>query len=533
MKSHNAGTVGRIINGAGIDRRKVLSGAASTAVGLSAMSMMPWKDSRAATPKKGGTLRLGISGGATTDSLDPATYSNELMQNLAGCCLNNLTEVDSNGQLAMELAESAEATPDAKVWRFTLRKGVEFHNGKSLTADDVLASYRHHMGEDSKSAGKGILKPIEKIEKDGDHTVVFTLNGGNADFPFTLSDYHIPIMPSTSDGKLDWQNGTGTGAYIVENFEPGVSATFIKNPNYWKQGRGHFDAVDLLVIADANARVTATISGAVDAIDKVPPNLTKMINASSSARLVEVTGTQHYTFPMRANVKPFDNNDVRMALKLCIDREQLLKTVLSGHGALGNDSPVAPSNRYFNAEMPQRQLDIDKAKHHLKNAGMEGLKVTLNTSDGAWAGAVDAAVLIKETAAKAGIDIDIARRPSDGYWSNIWNKEPWCVAYWGGRPTEDAIFTAGYSAESAWNDTAWQNERFNQLLVQARAELDEAKRREMYYEMQMIVSNDGGAIIPLFANHIMLVSDKVAHPDKVAGNWALDGGKAGERWWFA
>lgn len=521
-----------ISQGLEIDRRTVIGGA--TAIGgLSAIMLLGGKAGTAASPKSGGTLRLGVSGGATTDSLDPATFANEFMQNIAGCCLNNLTEVNSDGQLAMELADSTEASPDAKVWRFNLRKGVEFHNGKTLTADDVLASYNHHLGEDSKSAGKGILKPIDTIAKDGDHTVVFTLKGGNADFPFTLSDYHIPILPANPDGTLNWQDGGGTGAYFIESFEPGVSAKLRKNPKYWKRGRGHFDAIELLVVADANARVTAILSGAVDAIDKVPPNLTGRINSSVSARLLEVTGTQHYTFPMRADAKPFDNYDVRMALKLCIDREQLLKTVLSGHGALGNDSPVAPSNRYFYKDMPQRALDIDKAKHHLKKAGMDGLKVTLNTSDGAWAGAVDAAVLIKETAAQAGIDIDVARKPADGYWTNVWNKEPWCVAYWGGRPTEDAIFTAGYSAESAWNDTAWQNDRFNQLLVQARAELDEAKRRDMYHEMQLIVSDDGGAIIPLFANHIMLVSNTVAHPDAVAGNWGLDGGKAGERWWFA
>ena len=532
MQRHDAAKDVDQTSGQGIDRRTML-GAAASAGGLAAMPVFFSGKAKAAAPKRGGTFRIGVSGGATTDSMDPGTFSTEFMQNMAGCCLNNLTEVDSNGQLAMELAESAEPSKDAKTWRFKLRKGVEFHNGKSLTADDVLASYRHHLGEDSKSAGKGILKPIEDISKDGNDTVVFVLKGGNADFPFTLSDYHIPIMPASPEGKLDWQSSAGTGAYRIDAFEPGVSAQLSRNSNYWKQGRGHFDAIDMLVITDSNARVTAIMSGAVDAIDKVPPNLTSRIDSSGSARLVEVTGTQHYTFPMRTNVKPFDNYDVRMALKLCVDRQQLLRLVLSGHGALGNDSPVAPSNRYFNASMQQRELDIDKAKHHLKKAGMDGLKVTLNTSDGAWAGAVNAAVLIKETAAEAGIDIEVARKPSDGYWTNIWNKEPWCVAYWGGRPTEDAIFTAGYSAESAWNDTAWQNERFNELLVQARAELDEAKRRDMYHEMQMIVSDDGGAIIPLFANHIMLVSNAVAHPVDVAGNWGLDGGKAGERWWFA
>lgn len=142
------------------------------------------------------------------------------------------------------------------------------------------------------------------------------------------------------------------------------------------------------------------------------------------------------------------------------------------------------------------------------------------------------AVLYKEKAAKAGIDISVKREPSDGWWNNIWMKKPFIASYYGGRATEDWMFTVFFSSGAAWNDTYWENERFNKLLLEARAELNEAKRREMYREMQLIVRDEGGAAVPLYANHVFAVRNEVQF-DQVGGNWELDGGKAIERWWFA
>src|SRR5690606_6346253 len=117
----------------------------------------------------------------------------------------------------------------------------------------------------------------------------------------------------------------------------------------------------------------------------------------------------------------------------------------------------------------QRQYDPDKAKFHLKKAGMETLTVDLSAAEAAYVGAVDAAVLYREHAAKAGIDINVVREPSDGYWSNVWMKKPFVQCYWGGRPTADWMFTQAYAADANWNDTFWKHQRFNELLVQARA----------------------------------------------------------------
>ncbi len=490
------------------------------------------ESAKAATPNKGGNLRMGIGHGSTTDSTNPATWENGYMANVAGAFVNHLAEVNNKGEISPELAESWESSPDAATWRFKLRKGLEFHNGKTVTAEDVIASFNHHRGDDTTSGAKGVAKPIKDIKADGD-TVVFELEGGNADFPFIASDYHFAIMPS-KDGKIGADGfDVGTGGFMIESYEPGVRTTFKRNPNYFKEGMAHFDSVEMLSILDANARQSALITGDIDIMDRVDLKTVDLLARNPAVNIMETTGTLHYTFPMRTDTAPFDNNDVRMALKLAFDRQEIVDKVLFGHGSVGNDHPISSANQFHNSELPQRQYDPEKAKWHLKQAGMEGLTVELSAADAAYGGAVDAAVLYKERAAAAGINIEVVREPNDGYWSNVWMNKPWCACYWGGRPTEDWMFSTAYQGGVDWNDTFWSNERFDALLLEARSELDQAKRHEMYGEMQAIVSNQGGVVVPMFANYVMGLSSKIAHHDDVAGNWDLDGNKAAERWWFS
>jgi len=248
--------------------------------------------------------------------------------------------------------------------------------------------------------------------------------------------------------------------------------------------------------------------------------------------VLETAGTKHFTYPMFSNTAPFDNNDVRLALKYAIDREAMLQTILRGHGYLGNDHPIGKNQRFFASDLPQRQYDPDKAKYHLKQAGLSNLSVELHISD-LYPGGVDGAVIFKEHAAKAGINIDVKRQPTEGFWSNFWMKRPFVGVWWAGRPTEDWMFSLAYQADSSWNDSFWSHERFEKLLLEARAELDFNKRRDMYGEMQSIVRDEGSVVIPVFSNWVAATSDKVAVPDQIAGNWSIDGAKNHERWWFA
>ena len=377
------------------------------------------------------------------------------------------------------------------------------------------------------------------MRKDGDDQVVIKLNAPNADFPFLLSDYRLVIMASDGNGNVDTTSGNGTGPYVIDSFDPGVRSFFKRNPDYFKADRAHFDEIEHLVILDTAARQNALTTGAVDVIDAIEPKTAHLMARVSGVVIQEVTGTQNRNMVMRLDTPPYDNLDLRLALKLSANRQELVDKIEGGHGVVGNDHHISPAQQYYNTELPQREYDPDKARFHLKKAGMEGIKLELLASKAALEGAADAAILLKESAAAAGIDITVKRVPADGFWSNVWNKPGtgFVTSYWGGRPTNDWMFTTCCVAESNWNDSAWKGtpaaDRFNELIVAARSELDDDKRREMYWECQRLVHEDSGTLVWGFTNYLHGLRDNVRYPEKVAGNWTLDGAKSPERWWFA
>ena len=517
-----------------IDRRQFVMSALAAGVVLPTALAMADKVA-AATPNQGGLFRIGVGHGSTTDSMDPGTYENGMTGILSHLIGGHLTEVSNQTELIPELAEGWEARADAATWRFKMRQGIEFHDGKTLTADDVIATLNFHRGENSRSAAKGLLSAITDISKDGD-TVVIALESGNADFPFIVSDYHLTIMADLGDGTVDPLSAVRTGGYILDSYDPGVRISASRNPNYFKEGRAHFDEVEILSLLDVTARQNALMNGDVDAIDRVDPKTVALLARAPNVNIVENTGYLHYTFPMRVDVAPFDNFDLRMALKLAVKRQEMVDKILLGHGALGNDHPISTAVPFHAASLPQRKFDPDLAKFHYQKSGHSG-PIPLSTSDAAFGGADDASQLIAASAAEIGITIDVIREPKDGYWSNVWNKKPWCSCYWGGRPTADWMFSAAYVDSTEWNDTAWRTgeaaEKFNLLVVEARSELDSAKRAELYTEAQRLIRDDGGALIPMFANYIEGLNKSVAHEDTMAANWEMDGHKAAERWWFA
>lgn len=484
-----------------------------------------------AAPKKGGTMKMGKAHGGSSDTMDPGTAENGFTIAMLFGMHGYLTEVGTDGSLQPGVAESWEASADASSWTFKLRKGVTFHDGRELTAEDVVASINHHRGEQSTSAAGPIVKPIQEIRVEDASTVTFVLDGGNADFPFVLSDYHLPMGPA-KDGKLDWRSGIGCGAYKLTRFDPGVIATFERFGGFWDDNRGHFDAIEMHCLVDLNARTTALVSGEMHAVDRLDLKTTGLLGRKPGVNIHSVPGTQHYTFAMDCRAAPFNDVNVRRALKYAVNREELVEKILFGYGAVGNDVPIGRGQRFFNSEMPQTSYDPDKAKFYLKQAGLDSLSVSLSAADAAFPGAVDATVLYQNSAKAAGIDITPVREPNDGYWSDVWMKKDFCAVYWGGRPVEDQMFSTAYQEGAAWNDSFWSNDRFNELLVKARAELDEAKRREMYYEMQVILNQDGGVIIPMFASYVFATTDAIGHGE-FASNWDLDGERWMERWWFA
>ena len=486
-----------------------------------------------AEPKRGGTFRLGSAHGATTDTLDPATWTNNFQTNMAeGMFGSHLVQISPQNTYVPNLAESVESADGASKWVFKLRKGVTFHNGKDLTATDVVETYNYHRGENSKSAVKSALGVVTDIKADGSDTVIFTLSNGSADFPYVTSDYHLPIFPAKDGGGIEWEKGVSAGPYMIENYEPGVKVSCQRNPNYFKSDAAWFDSIEQLSLVDTTARTNALLSGEVQHIDRVDLKTIDLLKQNPDIEIDNLTGFGHYVAPMDVRQPPFDKLEVRQALKWAIDRKALVETVLQGYGTPGNDDPIAPSIKYAINPEPVYSYDPDKAKSLLKKAGMENLKIDLSTSEAAFSGAVDAALLIQAQAKAAGIDINVIREPDDSYWDNVWMKKPWCMSYWGGRPTCDWMFTTAYQGGAAWNDSYWKNDRFDELLAAARSETDQAKRQAQYAEMQQILHDDGGVVVLMFNNYVDAHSKAVAHGD-LNSNFDTDGGYIAERWWMA
>lgn len=513
----------------GLSRRGLIGGAAALGIATTASGLLvPGSALAAETPKKGGTMRLGLAGGSTTDSIDITSYNDSVMIATGHALFNGLVEWAQDGKWIPELAEAVEPKNGAATWIFKLRKGVKFSNGKVFDADDVLYSLNLHRGADSKSGGKGAMAQIKDIKKIDANTVEITLDAGDADFPYNLTDYHALMVPA---GFKDWANPIGTGAFTLEKFDAGVRVVLKGTGAYWKTDRGHLERVEITVINDAAARLNALISGQVDAINRVDPKTINLLTKAPGIEVVRAPGGWHTVMAMTTDVAPYNNLDMRLAMKYAMDREQILKTLFNGYGTLGNDHPVPPNDPFFNTQLAQIKHDQDKAKFHFKKAGLTDPKILLQASDAAFNGAVDMATLLQASCAKADIKMDVKKEPADGFWANVWLKGAFVGSYWGGRAAATQMLAVAYKAGANWNETHWNDAKFEKLLAEARAEIDEAKRKPMIWSLQEILSTQGGALIPAFKDWVQASNKKVGGLTP-HGGFDMDNGLICEKGWM-
>jgi peptide/nickel transport system substrate-binding protein len=490
-----------------VSRREFLGRAAAFGLSLPAASKLLTSAALAQGPQMGGHLVVGMVGGESTNTLDPAQQLTQVPQVFTKTWGETLVIASPEDSSAVPLlAESWDASDDAKVWSFKIREGVTFHDGKTLTPDDVVATLRRHSDPNSESGALGVLGDIADIQVDGGNVVV-SLNNANADLPLLFADYHLVIQPN--GGVDDPLAGIGTGPYVVETNEPGVRHVSTKYADHWRQGEvGFVDSIEVLVMNDTTARLSALQSGQVHLINRVEPKTVSLLEGSGGIVIERVPSRGHYVFIMHCNTPPFDNADLRMALKLAIDREALVTQVLQGYATVGNDFPISAAYPYFPADIEQRVYDPEEAKSYYQKSGHSG-PVVLQVSDVAFPGAVDAAVLFQQQAQAAGIQLEVKREPGDGYWDQVWNVQPFCASYWGGRPTQDGMYSTAYYSKADWNDTRFFRDDFDALLLQARGELDEAKRAQLYHDMAVMVRDDGGLILPMFNDFIDARSEQV------------------------
>lgn len=509
----------------GMSRRDFLGRAA--ALGTVASPLTATAAGAEDAPRKGGILRLGVGGGSTADGFDPSTWNDSVMIVSGFGIFNALVENGPANRSMPDLAEHFEPQGDAATWVLDLRKGVEFHNGKSFTADDAIFSLNRHRGHTTSGAA-GPMRAVKDIIKLDPHRIRIVLASPDADFPSILADYHIMMVP---EGFADWERPIGTGAFTLDTFDPGVRIDLKKAANFWRSDRGHLDAVQILVINDSSARLGALISGQVDAVNRVDPKTIKLLQRRSGIEIVRAAGGWFPIISMMIDHAPYDSPDLRTALKFALDRPQMLKTLFNGYGSLGNDHPIPRTDPFFDADLPQTPHDPDRARFHFKRAGLSDPKILCQASDAAFNGAVDMATLFQTNGAECGIPIGVKKEPADGFYDGIWLKVPCATSYWAGRPAATQMLGITFKADAPWNETHWRNERFDRLLDDARAELNAAKRREYIHAMQAQLNADGGALIPVFRDWLDAHANHVGGHTPHAG-FDMDNCRIAEKAWL-
>jgi peptide/nickel transport system substrate-binding protein len=458
-----------------------------------------------ATPKRGGTVLMGTTGGSAKDGLDAhcpvCTKPDEarLVQ-----LFEPLAKYDEKFRIRNWLAE--EITPtNASVWTIRVRSGVEFHDGKPLTADDVIFSLRRIIDPKVPTQGKSGLGSLDPngMKKLDSRTVRLTLKEPDATLPDALAQYYNTIVPVGYDPAKP----IGTGPFKADTFTPGQRSTFVRNPNYWRHGLPYIDGLTIIDFTDDTALVNALLGSQVHAIKNVPYGQIPAIKSNPKLRILESPSGQWLPFTMRLDTPPFNDNDVRQAFRWVVDRPQMIAQALAGHGRVGNDifSPFDPS---YDHSLPQRHQDIEKAKSLLKKAGKENLSVDLQTSDVA-AGLVQAAQVFAEQAKKAGITVNVKKIDPSVFWGPEYPNWTFAGDFFNSRNylpqcSQNMLPTAPF------NETKWKDAQWNALYKQAKATVDAKKRADIIHSMQRIEWDRGGLIIWSFNNIVDAYSAKIA-----------------------
>src|SRR5690348_3683248 len=502
---------------ADISRRQLLAGAGGLAVvgGLAACGSSGSSPSTSPTqpagqPKRGGNFRLGVTGGGSKDIMDGQNIITKPDQARLVSAFETLLLFDENYQLTNNgLAENVTQDNPTQ-YTIRLRPGIEFQNGKTMTADDIIYSFQRIGTKANGLTGYAATATMDiaGIKKLDQYTVRLPLKSPDSTIPQTLGSYTFNMVPTGYQAYPHPQ--VGTGAYKLKSFSPGQQSVHERNPNYWRSGQPYFDTVTITDFSSSPAQVNGLLGGQVDAMTDLPPSQVKVVQARGMGALVSKTGGW-LPICMAIDMPPFDDVRVRQAMRLLVDRKGLLEQVFSGYGFIGNDlyAPFDPA--YLGPPaVPQRQQDIAQAKSLLKAAGKAGLNVDLHTTNGA-AGMVNTATVFANQASAAGVKINVINDPN--FYGTQYLKLAFSVDFWGTRAYLNQV-QQGSLPTSPYNETHWPpksgtGSNFESLYNQATAELDEAKRIPIMHEMQQAEYNVGGYIIPCFGGLIDGYSTKV------------------------
>jgi len=455
--------------------------------------------------KYGGTLTIALGGDHLT--FDPPLLSSSADTAVIFQIYESLLEHNPDFTYQPLLAESWEANEDLTQWTFYLRKGVKFHHGKEMKAEDVVFSIDRLFEMESPYAGA--LSMIEDVVAVDDYTVRFDLSSGTSFLPDLLTRYHVSICPSDIDPARFATEPIGTGPFIMTENVVGERTVFKKNPDYWWKGYPYLDDLVYIYLPDPQSCTEALKSGSVDYYRYTPISSVPEIEAYPGLRVSIVTGSSQISMVMDNTVEPFNNKLVRQALQAVTDREATNQACLFGYGTIAYDHPIPPVDVHFNPKAKPPEYNPELAKSLLEQAGYpDGIDLTLYTSTHSAAPMLEMATVMKEKAVPAGIRIEIEVMPEAGYWSDVWLKKPFCTVYWGGRIPDDALSTI-YKSDAGWNESKYNNPRVDELIIKARSQVKLEDRQKTYGEIQEILVDEVPRIVPVFRPEVTGMRDNL------------------------
>lgn len=471
-------------------------------------------------PRRGGTLHLGFVGAGTAETLNPyqgvTPIDESRVQNLYDPLVIVNPDLTTGPGLALEWTPNSDATE----YEVKLRPDVEFHNGKTFAAEDLIYSIRL-MAKPANFASVPFVAGInlDELKAVNPTTVHIPLTSPDADLAANFVYWNTWIV---QDGETDFTRPVGTGPFMFESFKPGTESVFKRNPNYWANGKPYVDELKITSIDDNTARLNALLSGQIDGMAQLPTADAKAHQSTGDITVLTSKSPQVMMFYMDTTQAPFTDNNVRLAIKLIADRPALVETAINGFGSVGNDI-VGKGLPFYNDDLPQREQDIDQAKSLLKAAGQENMTVLLRTSP-IFPGFVEAATLLAEQAKAAGVTIQLKQVPPNSYYnpSLLYLKMAFAETQWP-PPSLKFFYLQALSSKAPYNETHWSDKAWNDLLFQAIGELDETKAQDYWNQVQEIQYNEGGYLSWTNADWVDGLSTKVKglepHPAGVLGNY--------------
>jgi peptide/nickel transport system substrate-binding protein len=469
--------------------------------------------------KKGGTIRIAAPVHKVTH---PAQFSWISPTNQLRQVVEYLTYTDNNNVTHPYLLQNWLASDDLKTWTLNLNKGITFNNGDAFTSDDVIFTFNQWLDENVGSSMKGMIGSYldaTGIEKVNDHQIKLHLKAPEIAVPEHL--FHYPAMilnHKTFEGDLI-KAPHGTGAYTIEEYVEGERCILKRREGYWRKDSAggslpYLDKIEFLDMGtEMPAMVAAIKSGDIDLIDFSDIGGSEAFLALKKDKRVNIypsTTNQTRILRMRSDVKPWSDNRVRQALKLCQNREKILGLAYFGEGLLGQDVHVSPKHpEYCPIDTPK--YDTEKAKKLLAEAGYpNGLDVNLAVGSG-WQEIVRYAEILKQDAAPAGFRININTMPNSQYWEK-WTEVDLGITTWAHRPLGTMVLNLAYTADAegkpaAWNESRWTDEEFSKLLTEANGTLDIEKRRKIFCKLEKI-QQDRGSIGTAFWINVWTIATK-------------------------